>query len=188
MHNIYDEIWQLAKPYYLEGRPMDINHIEWMINDVNLICQSEKIDESLLMPLAILHDVGYAKVEKGNPFNLDLRSLHMEKGKIIAEEIMREVGYNEEKANKISYFVSVHDNWALGDNDIYINDKILGTFNDLDFMWMATEKGVPVFMKILNKSRSEMIEYLENNEKLVNRPWSTETTKLLFDRYISKMR
>lgn len=41
-----------------------------------------EIDFELLIPVVLLHGVGYSKVPKGsNPFNLDIRKLHSEEGR-----------------------------------------------------------------------------------------------------------
>lgn len=90
MDEIYTRIWSLAKPLYEEGRPMDVEHIEWMMESALLVCEKEKkknIDDSLLLPLVILHDVGYSEAPEGNPFDLDIRRAHMRDGEKIAREI-----------------------------------------------------------------------------------------------------
>ena len=188
MKNIYSKMWELAKPYYKKGRPMDINHIEWMMQDSLLVCEKENLDDSLLLPLVILHDVGYAKVPKNNPFKLDMRKAHMKAGADIASDILQKLDYPKDKTEKIVYFVSIHDNWAFEENEFYKNNLILGTFNDLDYMWMATPKGFPSLMKITKKNHQEMLEYLENNDKPVKRPFSTETTKNLYRYYLNDRR
>ena len=83
-------------------------------------------------------------------------------------------------------YVSIHDNWAFGDNSIYREDAVLGIFTDLDFIWMATQKGFPSLMKIINKSPDQMLEYLVNNEKLIARPFFNKSTESLFKQYITK--
>lgn len=181
----YLQIWNLARSYYEKGRPMDIDHIEWMMNDATLLCEKEDLDSDLLLPLVILHDVGYSAVPNDKPFNLDLRRLHMSEGAKIAESILTELGYNRDVVEKVSYYVSVHDNWALGDNEIFKKEKLLGSFNDLDFMWMATPKGFPALMKMLDKTAEEMMNFTGNNEKLIDRPFATVTAKELFDNYIA---
>jgi hypothetical protein len=188
MKQIYEEIWKLAKRYYKKGRPMDLDHIEWMMKDAVLVCQKENLDDSLLLPLVILHDVGYAEVTKDSPFKLNLRKAHMEAGAKIARRILEKLNYPEDKIQKIEYYISVHDNWALGDNEIYKRDKILGAFTDLDYMWMATPKGFPALMKILNKNNQEMLEYLETNDKPKLRPFFTKTTKNLYEGYLEDRR
>jgi hypothetical protein len=184
MKKIYSEIWKLAKLYYEKGRPMDIDHIKWMMKDAIFVCEQENLDDSLLLPLVILHDVGYAEVPKDNPFKLDLREAHMRASAIIAKRILAEVSYPKDKVKRIVRMVSIHDNWAFGENDIYKDDLVLGTFNDLDYVWMATPKGFPALMKILKKNRAQMIEYLENDDKPKSRPFSTETTKKLYLKYL----
>jgi len=156
-----------------------------MMVDADIICEKENLDASILLPLAILHDVGYAEVSnKDNPFQLDIRRAHMKAGSDIAERILKEIGYPEEKIRIIADYIAVHDNWAFGEHDRYINDVLLGTFNDLDYMWMATKKGFDSAMVMLKKTPEEMLRYLKDNEKPVNRPFSTETTKELYANYL----
>ncbi len=184
MKKIYSEIWKLAKPYYEKGRPMDIEHIKWMMAEAVFVCRQENLDDSLLVPLVILHDVGYAEIPKGNPFSLKLRKAHMKAGAKIAKRILKKIKYPEEKTEKIIRLVSMHDNWALGGNEIYKKGKLLGVFTDLDYIWMATPKGFTALMKILNKNKQEMFEYLETNDKPKLRPFSTKTTKKLYIKYL----
>lgn len=187
MDLIYKNIWGKAKPYYLAGRAMDIDHIEWMMEDALVVCEKEGIDESLLIPLVILHDIGYSQVSKELHFEItDVKKLHMEAGSKIAVEILNEVGYQEEKIEKIEYYVSVHDNWALGDDIVFKEDIILGIFNDLDFIWLATPKGFSGLMKIFSKTSLEMLEFVDKNEKLIKRPFSTKSTAELYNKYINE--
>lgn len=181
-------MWELAKPYYQKGRPMDIDHIEWMIKDAFFVCKKENVDASLLLPLVIIHDVGYSKAPKDNPFKLDLRKAHMKAGAEIAKEILYKLNYPADKTEKIIYYVSMHDNWAFGEDDLFKEDFVLGIFNDLDYMWMATPNGFPALMNILKKNQCEMLEYLEKNEKVARRPFSTATTKELYNNYLNDRR
>ncbi|NQU99263.1 MAG: HD domain-containing protein [Parcubacteria group bacterium] len=184
MEKIFLKIWGLAKPYYEKGRPMDVDHIDWMMEEALFVCKKENIDDLLLLPLVILHDIGYAKVSKDNPFNLDLRSSHMKEGEKIAREILEKLNYPKDKIEKIVYYVSIHDNWAFGETEIYRKNQILRIFKELDFIWMATPKGFLFLMKILNKSRKQMINYLEE-EKPAGLPFSTETTRELYYHYLN---
>ncbi len=188
MKRIYQRCFASAEPYYEKGRPMDIDHIEWMMKDALIVCQRENLDETLLLPLVILHDVGYSETPKDNPFKLTLRKAHMKAGARISRRILESLNYPEEKIKKIEYYVSVHDNWAFGDDELYKDDKILGAFTDLDYIWMATPKGFLALMKILDKTKQEMLEYLEKNEKPIIRPFSTETTKSLYEDYLNDRR
>lgn len=183
MKQVYDKIWELAKPYYKKGRPMDINHIEWMMKDAFLVCQEEHLDDSLLLPLVILHDVGYAEVPEDNPFKLNLRKVHMEAGAKIARHILEKLNYPEAQKEKIVYYVSVHDSWAIGNSKEFNKNHILGAFNDLDFIWMVTPVGFETVRTTIGKSPQEMLEYIEFDEKHKLRPFSTKITENLYKKY-----
>jgi hypothetical protein len=186
MKEIYKRIWELAKPYYEKGRPMDVPHIEWFMEKASIACEKEGVDDTLLLPLAILHDTGYSEVQdKDGCYDLDIRRAHMKAGAEIARRILKRIGYNSEKIEKIVYYVSVHDNWALGDDDVFKNNKVMGVFNDLDYMWMATPKGFPALLKILHKTPAELIDILDKNEKPVKRPFATEYTQKLYEDYMA---
>jgi hypothetical protein len=187
MKEIYSKIWELAKEYYLRGRAMDIDHVQWMMEDAMKVCKKEGIDDTLLLPLVILHDVGYAEVPKGNPFKLDLRKAHMEAGAKIAKKILKQVNYPKGKIEKIGYYVSVHDNWAFGVVDVYLKDIVLNVFNDLDFIWMYTPKGFPAMMTVMNKTSEDLLQWLESQPSPSEgkKPFSTKTTKDLYDGYLA---
>ena len=184
MKTIYKKIWELAKPYYRKARPTDIEHIEWMIKEAQNVCKKEKIDESLLLPLVILHDIGYSKVAKENPFSLKLRNAHMKTGKEMAKNILKKVNYPREKVKKIAYYVSIHDVWAFGKTEIYKKDKILGVFTDLDFVWMATRKGFAANRKVLRKNKKKMVTYLKTAKSV---PFATKTTKKIYEQYLNRI-
>jgi len=187
MKEIYNKIWELARPYYEKGRPMDIDHINWMMGDAILVCEKEGIDDSLLLPLVILHDVGYG-VGEHVYFDRNLKGKHMEEGAKIMRTLLEKVGYSKAKIKRIQDYISVHDNWIYGEHEIYRDDLILGTFNDLDYTWMATPKGFPALMKILDYNKEEMIEFLDTNEKLENRPFVTKTVKGFYESYMKDRR
>jgi len=181
------DMWKLAKPYYEKGRPMDIDHIEWMMKDAMFVCKEEKLDDSLLLPLVILHDVGYG-VGKHVYLEKESKKDHMVAGAKIAEGILNKLKYPKDKAKKIVDYISVHDNWIYGEDEIYRKDLVLGTFNDLDFMWLAVPKGFVAIKKILNKTDKELIDHIKNDSKLVRRPFATKTTKKLYEKYMRNLK
>lgn len=192
---IYEQLWQLARPYYEKGRPMDIAHIEWMMKDAAKVADNENLDTSLLMPLCILHDVGYSKVEDikksgTDYYDLDMRRFHMDEGAKIAREILEQINYPQDKINKIVYYISVHDNWAYDEVDIYINDPVLGTFKDLDYIWIYTETGFEAMIKNSGKTPQEMLGHLESEPSPIHgkKPFSNPTTQNLHDDYLRERR
>ncbi len=187
MRQVYEKIWVKARPFYEKGRPMDIDHIGWMMEEADRLCEEECLEDRILLPLVILHDVGYARVPKDNPFNMDIRRAHMEEGAKIAKEILDAVGYEKEKTSIITYFVSMHDNWALDDIEVYQRNKLLWIFTDLDFIWMATPKGFDAVKEIQGKTGEGMIEYLESTEKPA-KPigFASEATEKIFNRHLAE--
>jgi hypothetical protein len=187
MKPIYRKMWELAKPYYLKGRPMDIDHIEWMMKDALLVCKEENIDDTLLLPLVILHDVGYAEVSRNDYYNLDIRKAHMKAGEIIARRILEDLDYPKEKLDKICYYISVHDNWAFDDLKVY-EDPILNVFKDLDFIWIVTEKGFPAVMQVLGKNKQEMWDSVlaEPTPIYGKKPFANKTTENIYKNYLKQ--
>ena len=188
---LYQRIWELAKPYYEKGRPMDVNHIIWMMQIVEKICKSEDIDESILMPLAILHDVGYSELTDSahaNYYDTDIRKAHMKAGALIARRILDSVSYPPDKTDRIVQYVAVHDNWAYGEVDMYIQDKLLGTFKDLDYLWLYTAEGCRSIQPILKKNNVEMLAHLHNEQTPIHnkKPFSTEFTRKLRETYLQE--
>lgn len=193
MKQIYTDIWELAKPFYLKGRPMDIDHIEWMMEEALRIAEIEKLDDSLLMPLCILHDVGYSRVpgvESADYYQLDVRRLHMDEGAEICREILDQVKYDSDKSDKIAFYVSVHDNWAYGEVDLFINDPILGTFKDLDYLWIYSPKGFEAMKQVKKFGDQQMLEYLEAETSPIygKKPFSNHSTKKLHRKYLTDRR
>ncbi len=191
MEVIYKKIWDLAKPYYEKGRQMDIPHIEWMMERVEEVCQKENIDKSVLMPLAILHDVGYSELHdpaNTNYYKVDVRRAHMKTGAIIGTKILNMLSYPKEKIDQIIHYISIHDNWAFGEVEIFIKDKLLGTFKDLDYLWIYTKVGCTSIQKTLKKSNSEMLSHLRNEKTPIfnKKPFSTIYTKRLREKYLKE--
>lgn len=186
MKDIFGRIWSAARPIYQKGRPMDVSHILWMMNAGFKVCRKERIDDTILIPVIILHDIGYGLISSDNPYNIEMRRLHMQKGAERAKAICESFNYPVEKIKLIEYYISVHDNWVFGDHEIYHQNIILGVFNDLDFIWMATAEGFLAVQKIRQVDHLTMVNFLKKNEKLVNRPFCTKTTKEMFEKYIQE--
>ena len=196
MKDIYNKIWELAKPYYQKGRPMDIAHIEWFMQEATRIGEVEGLDDTILLPLAILHDVGYSEitdVAKVNYYGTDIRSAHMAAGKVISTKILHEIGYPEDKIQKIVDYVGIHDNWAFGEVDLYTKDSVLGTFKDLDYLWIYTKEGMDGIRPTLEKSGKiklndniSMLAFLQNEPSPIygKKPFSNESTRLLHDQLL----
>jgi len=188
MDNIYNKIWKLARPYYEKGRIYDIPHIEWMIQQTERICKIESLDEKLLIPIGILHDVGYSEQKDNNPNikSQDSKKAHMVAGEKIARKILEKVNYHH-NLQKIVHYISVHDNWILGDNTPYKECKEMGVFNDLDFLWGQSSYEMLRYQgESIGKTPAEMYVFWMKDEKLINRPFSCESTRKMFKEFMDK--
>jgi len=191
MKSTYKKMWEMARPYYIRGREFDIDHIQWFMKMVNAVCKKENLDETLLMPLAILHDVGYSTVNNPtqiNYYDKDIRKAHMKAGGEIAKQILVSINYPEDKTKKIIKYIQIHDNWSFGEVDIYLKDKILGTFKDLDYLWSYTNKGCQAVQKVLNKNNKEMLQYLKDEISPIygKKPFSTLFAQKIREEYLKE--
>lgn len=169
MKIIYKEILKKAIPYYEKGRKGDIEHIKWLFDTIPKFVDESEIDLEILIPVVLLHDVGYSKVPKGsNPFDLDIRKLHSEEGAKIAEEILEELKYPKEKIPEIKRLILKHDNWAFGDS--FADEPLLLLFQNFDFMWMASKEGFEMCGKSMKQDPKEFYKQSEKfQEKNIER-------------------
>ncbi len=162
MKEIYKQILEKALPLYEKGREGDVEHIKWLYKIVPKFADKYEIDFDILIPVVILHDIGYSKVSKGsNPMNLDTRKLHMEEGAKIASEILEGLKYPKNKIAEIKRLVSKHDNWAFGDN--YADEPVLRLFNNFDMLWVLTKEGFIFYQEILGKSSIDTYHQIEKD-------------------------
>jgi hypothetical protein len=189
MKEIYKKLWELAKSYYEKGRSYDIPHIEWMMGEADRILKIEKLNEDLLMPIVILHDVGYSMAGNKNPRMKcqDSKRKHMEDGAKISGELLEKIGYDPELTKKIVHYISVHDNWIFGDDLPFKESREMAVFNDLDFLWAQSSLGMFEYgAKSMGMKTEEMYDFWINDEKLVRRPFSCEATKKMFEKFMEE--
>jgi len=192
MDEIYQKIWELAKPYYKRGRSYDIPHIKWMMEKAQHILNTEKFNGKLLLPICILHDVGYGEVTKDkNPQmkNKEVKIEHMEAGAKIADKILRGLELDDNLIKDITRYISVHDNWILGDNTPYQQCREMALFNDLDFLWVTSSWDVfTMFAKSTNMSPQKFYEFWRKDEKLINRPFCCNQTQKIWNESLEKIK
>lgn len=183
MDEIYLKMWKLAGPYYEKGRFYDVAHIEWMMEEADKIADLEKLNKRLLLPIVILHDIGYSTTKQKNP-NIkekEVKITHMKEGAKIAKTILEEIDYDKELTEKIVYYISVHDNWILGDDSPFKECKEMAVFNDLEFTWVAVIPGVfKAMAESMKMTPKEFYEFLSKDEKLDRRPFCCDYTKKMY--------
>lgn len=115
MNEEMKKIWKLALPYLKKGirKRFDI-HTKSVIRAMEELLEKEKGDPAILLPAAILHDVGWSKVPKKFQETFDRTGvdegmrLHLKYGSEICREILKKLGYNQETRTKISQIIAAH--------------------------------------------------------------------------------
>jgi len=115
MEGIYQRIWDLAVPYLKKGIRKDfVLHTKGVVYAMELLLKKESADESVLIPAAILHDVGWSKVPVDLQKNDDVAKkhealrLHIEYAPTIIEDVLRKLKYDADKMSKIVDIVKAH--------------------------------------------------------------------------------
>ena len=191
MKAVYKKILEKALPYCEKRRRGDVEHVKWIFETIPKFINEDEIGFDILMPVVILHDVGYSKVQGDNfdPFDLDIRKLHSEEGAKIAEEILRDLSYGEEKIEEIKRLILKHDNWAFGDS--FEDEPVLRAFSNFDWLWCFSDKGFKMFQRIVNKSPKEAYEKLKEfqagNER-VGIKWFNKKIENYFNERMKKLK
>jgi len=187
MKKIYQKMLKFAKPYYKNGRVYSLYHISWMLKKGEKIAKKNKIEKKFLIPLIILHDIGYGRVKLDFKDKYSKR-YHMRQGVKVAERILKKVDYDKKLSKKIIQAISVHDNWIFDDNKPFKN-KEMALFNDLDFLWLSSN--FKVFKHLAKSSNMEIkkfYNYWLHNKKLIDRPFCCKQTKNIFYNSMKKIK
>ena len=113
----------------------------------------------------------------------------MREGAKIAKKILNKIRYDDALTEKIVYYISVHDNWILGDNKPYQESKEMALFNDLDFLWVTSNiEAFKVNAKSLNMNLKKFCEFWQHDEKLTSRPFCCQKTRRMFDESMKKIK
>ena len=135
--------------------------------------------------------MGYSELEKVNPSikDKDSKIIHMKAGERISRKILNAVGYNPGLTEKIAHYISVHNNWILGDDTPYKECKEMAAFNDLDFLWATTSLGIfKLIGESIGKNPEEFYEYWKRDEKLRRRPFCCDYTRNLWKTSMKALR
>ncbi|MFA6296247.1 MAG: HD domain-containing protein [Patescibacteria group bacterium] len=110
-----NQIWILAKPYLEMGTMKNfIIHSKGVLLAMTMLLKKEKGDKEILLPAAILHDVGFSKVskelQKSNDKAVKTKVLrqHLEFAPEIIKEILNKVGYNKNDIDEVIQIVIAH--------------------------------------------------------------------------------
>ena len=96
-------------PYFGGGDGHGFDHVERVYNLAMKISDGEDVDMDVVRAAVLLHDVARGKEEGGVALSSDEGNIcHAEEGAKMADEILKEMDFPEEKIGKVVYAVAVH--------------------------------------------------------------------------------
>ena len=166
MKKIYDTIWEEA--IKMQDLRQDRGHARTVTDFAILLCKKLKGNEKIVIPAAILHDIGYYGLD--NQLLLDLMNCklsdgevkrikeeHMVNGSKLAEEILIKVNYPKEFIKEIVRIIRNHDYSSACSSK---EEKII---KDADKLWRFSEKGFSVDVRRRACKIKEWGDYLLSN-------------------------
>lgn len=121
------EIFQRAKPYLSESD--NVHHTQDVIEFALKLLATEKGDRYIVIPAAILHDVGWCTVPedvrakvRSPGRDISLAKAHEVEGAKIAKEILNDILSNDSQVAEILEIINGHD---TRDDAISLNDMIV---------------------------------------------------------------
>lgn len=109
------KLWNLAIGYLKKGSNKDfVLHTKGVVKAMNLILKKEKGNPDILIPAAILHDVGWADVPKKYQRSTDKKKkligmkLHIKYAPRIIRLILKSLHYKTSEINEIINIVIAH--------------------------------------------------------------------------------
>jgi HD superfamily phosphodiesterase len=115
MKVVHNRIWRLALPYLREGKKKNfVLHTKMVIKGIELLLKKENGNEDILIPAAILHDVGWSRVPiylqkaKGGLRAKKAQELHLKYSVPIIKKILRIVDFENNTIRKVTETVLSH--------------------------------------------------------------------------------
>ena len=115
MNTLFEKILDLATPHLKKGVMKDfVLHTKGVVKAMEAILDKEGGDKKILIPAAILHDVGWSRVDlalqKSEKADDKLKALHLhiENAPPIIEEVLSKVGYTKEDIKRVVDIVVAH--------------------------------------------------------------------------------
>jgi uncharacterized protein len=98
----YEELKEKIKPYFEEGGSHAFDHTQRVYNLALKIGKKEKADLDVIKASALLHDIARLKED-----NKEIEC-HAEHGAEMAEKILKETGFPEDKIKNVVHSIKVH--------------------------------------------------------------------------------
>lgn len=116
MQKKFRKLWYLAIPYLNKGTGKNfVTHTKWVTYAMEELLKEEAGDKNILIPSAILHDIGWSKVpsklqniNNSKSVALDGLRLHIKYAPKLIKEILSQVDYSPQDIKTISEIVVSH--------------------------------------------------------------------------------
>lgn len=164
MKEVYEKIWELALPY--QDKRDDQGHAQ-IVRDYALeLVKVYNADDMLVVPAAILHDIGWSQMTREECFVifdnsatkeevLTVRVKHQEKGVELAREILNKIDYPNDLIKPILEIILQHDT-----RQGFISREE-GLVRDADKLWRYTKKGFEADIRRGLAPSKDRLEQLE---------------------------
>jgi len=177
MKEIFNEIRR--KSNHMQDLRDDTGHAEIVTSFAQKLCKIFGADEDVVIPAAILHDIGYYEMDNNLVREMMAKKLseeqeekikieHMERGVKFAEQILNEVNYEPKLINKIIGIIQRHD---LNDACHSVEEKIvrdadkLARFSKIGFyVDIKRRKCTPLFWYEKLKKNFNKQNYFQTEE------------------------
>jgi len=178
----FGDIWKSTVPLLEKGRRKDfVLHTKGVIKAMEMLLEKEGGDEEILIPAAILHDVGWSKVpaklQKGSDGaeQLEALRLHIKHAAPLVRAILVNAGFEEGKISKIIKIIEAHKfhNPKEHDKQMLI---------DADAMSDAFREQFKSDMKSYGKTANELYLFRKDSN------FYTKTAKSVFNRELEARR
>lgn len=182
MKAIYKDLLQKATPYLKKGKKKDfVLHTKWVIKSMEMLLIKEKGEMDLLLPAAILHDVGWAKVpleiqkDKRGVMIKKALEFHLKYNPPITRKILNSLGYYKSKTEKIIDIILAHK----FQNPRDLNKRLLIDADALSDIFKET---------FYEDARQYNMTPKENYDFRKENKFYTKTARIIFDRELNKRR
>lgn len=177
----FQKIWDLAVPYLEKGTMKDfVLHTKYVVKSMEMIIAGEGGNASILIPAAILHDVGWSKVAPELQNNSELEKKregqrqHIAFAKEIIEEILSQLDYEKEDIDHIASIVAAHKFQDPKDKE---KQMLIDADNLSDTFGEQFKSDV----KSYNSTPQQVYEYRTRNE------YYSETAKKIAEKNMAKL-
>lgn len=177
LKKIFKLIW--CKSSYMQDLRDDIGHAKVVTIFAQKLCKILKANEEIVIPAAILHDIGYYEIDKNLLLEMMAKKLpeeqehkikmeHMKRGARLAGQILSEVDYEPKLIKKIINIIRKHD---LNDDCNSVEEKIvrdadkLSRFSKIGFnIDIKRRKCTPLFWYEKLKKNFEKQNYFQTKK------------------------